>query len=71
MSTVIISADSNQATEVQCGDKLFHLYRGEDGTLYIEAPGRRYLEITISDDDEAQVTARGLWANVDVAPEED
>jgi hypothetical protein len=69
MSTVIL--DKEHSAKVQCGDNLFHLYQGDDGTLCIEAPGRCGLEVSISDDDDEQVTARGLWVNIDITSVEE
>lgn len=68
MSKITLSVD--HPTEVQVGDKLFALWEGDDGSLYIEAPGRRGLTVAVSDDDESQVSATGLWVNVDLLPEE-
>lgn len=67
MSTVIVEKDKE--VELQVGDKLFHICQGDDGTLYIEAAGGRYIEVAVSDDDECQVTAIGTWVNIDLAPE--
>jgi len=68
MSTVII-ADSEHPTQIQVGDKLFDLYQGDDGTLYIEGSEDERLEFTISDNDESVVTAIGFWVNIDFAKE--
>lgn len=68
MSTVIVTKDKE--IELDVGGKLFHVCQGDDGTLYIEAVGSYNLEVSISDDDECQVTAHGLWVNIDLLPTE-
>ena len=65
MSTVVVGEDE---VELQVGDKLFHICRGDDGSLYVEAVGPRGIEVTVSDDDECQVTAIGTWVNIDLVP---
>lgn len=53
------------------GGKVFDLYHGQDGTLYIEASGDERLHIVVSDEDMSEATVDGLWANIDlVLPEE-
>ena len=64
MSTVIVTKEKE--VELNVGGKLFHVCQGDDGTLYIEAVGPEQLEVTTSDDDEAQVTAIGTWVNIDL-----
>lgn len=65
MSTVILKRGT--ATEVQCAAGIFHLYEGDDGSLYVEAPNVSGIKITVSDDHDAEVTATGLWVNITVA----
>ncbi len=69
MSTVILHEDTS--IEVQCGDKLFSLCKGEDGSLYIAAARSQHLEVTISDDDDPQVEAHGSWVNIDFVSSEE
>ncbi len=65
MTAIVL--DKATPTIVSCGGKTYKLYEGDDGTLYIESgEGRLQLEIVVSDDDDAQVTAHGMWANIEV-----
>lgn len=67
MSTVIV--EKNTEIELKVGDKLFNICQGDDGTLFVAAVGALGIEVTVSDDDDAQVTAIGSWVNIDLAPE--
>lgn len=69
MSVVIIG--DSQSTKVQCGDDLFSLYKGDNGSLCIEAVNCRTLEVSVSDDDEEQVDVRGVWVDVSITAKEE
>ena len=62
MATLILSKD--HATIVRAGGRLFNLWEGNDGGLYIETPDRDGLTVTVSDDDESEITASGMWLTI-------
>lgn len=62
MATLVLSKE--HATTVQVGDRLFDLWEGEDGGFYIETPDHDGLAVTISDEDESEVVASGMWLTI-------
>jgi hypothetical protein len=66
MSVVVLSQET--AITVQCADRQYLLFVGDDEALYIEEANQNDLSVSVSDAD-GQIEVRGQWVNISVLGE--